>query len=58
MLSPGSFGHGGAWGTQAWVDPVKGLAYVLMIQRSNLPNSDGSDIRQAFQESAAKALAK
>lgn len=58
MLSPGTFGHGGAWGTQAWVDPVKGVAYVLMIQRSNLPNSDASDIRRAFQEAAAQALAK
>ena len=24
MLSPGTYGHGGAWGTQAWIDPVKG----------------------------------
>jgi len=58
MLSPGSYGHGGAWGTQAWVDPVKGVAYVLMVQRSNFPNSDASDVRGAFQEAAAKALAK
>ena len=28
-LSPGSFGHGGAYGTQAWIDPEKGVAYVL-----------------------------
>jgi len=58
MLSPGSYGHGGAWGTQAWIDPVKGVAYILMIQRSGLPNSDGSDVRLAFQQAAAKALAK
>jgi len=57
-LSPGSFGHGGAWGTQAWVDPVKGVAYVLMVQRSNFPNSDASVVRQAFQDAAAKALGK
>ena len=57
-LSPGSFGHGGAWGTQAWVDPVKGVAYVLMIQRSNLPNSDASEVRRTFQEAAVHALAK
>ena len=56
MLSPGSFGHGGAWGTQAWIDPVHGVAYVLMIQRSDLPNSDGSDIRRDFQQAAADAL--
>lgn len=58
MLSPGTFGHGGAWGTQAWVDPVQGVAYVLMVQRSNFPNSDASDVRRAFQQAAAKALAK
>lgn len=56
MLSPGTFGHGGAWGTQAWVDPVKGVAYVLMVQRSNFPNSDASEVRCVFQQAAAKAL--
>lgn len=58
MLSPGSFGHGGAWGTQAWVDPVKGVAYVLMVQRADFPNSDASSVRRAFQQAAADALAK
>jgi CubicO group peptidase (beta-lactamase class C family) len=58
VLSPGSYGHGGAWGTQAWIDPVKGVAYVLMVQRSNFPNSDASDVRRAFQEAAANSLAK
>lgn len=58
MLSPGSFGHGGAWGTQAWIDPVKGVAYVLMVQRANFPNSDASEVRQAFQEAASEALAR
>ena len=58
MLSPGTFGHGGAWGTQAWIDPVRGVAYVLMIQRSDIGNSDGSDIRRAFQQAASDALPK
>jgi CubicO group peptidase (beta-lactamase class C family) len=57
MLSPGTYGHGGAWGTQAWIDPVKGVAYVLMVQRSNFPNSDASDVRRDFQQAAASALA-
>ena len=57
MLSPGSYGHGGAWGTQAWIDPVKGVAYLLFVQRSNFPNSDGSDVRLEFQRAAA-ALSK
>lgn len=55
-LSPGTYGHGGAWGTQAWIDPVKGVAQILMVQRSNFPNSDASDVRRAFQEAAARAL--
>jgi CubicO group peptidase (beta-lactamase class C family) len=58
MLSPGTFGHGGAWGTQAWIDPVKRVAYVLMVQRSNFPNSDASPVRRDFQQTAADALAK
>jgi CubicO group peptidase (beta-lactamase class C family) len=58
MLSPGTFGHGGAWGTQAWIDPVRGVAYILMVQRANFPNSDASDVRRAFQQAAVEALAK
>ena len=56
MFSPGTFGHGGAYGTQAWIDPVKKRAYILMIQRADYPNSDGSEVRRGFQESAASAL--
>lgn len=56
VLSPGSYGHGGAWGTQAWIDPTKGLAYILMVQRANFPNSDASEVRVAFQRAAATAL--
>ena len=58
MLSSGTFGHGGAWGTQAWIDPVKGVAYLLMVQRANFPNSDASDVRRAFQQATVDALAK
>jgi CubicO group peptidase (beta-lactamase class C family) len=58
MLSPGTFGHGGGWGTQAWIDPVRGVAYVLMVQRTNFSNSDNSELRRAFQQAAADAIAK
>jgi CubicO group peptidase (beta-lactamase class C family) len=58
MLSPGTFGHGGAYGTQDWLDPEKGVVYLLMIQRADLPNSDDSDIRKSFQSAAAKALSQ
>ncbi|MBC8167834.1 MAG: beta-lactamase family protein [Bryobacteraceae bacterium] len=52
MLSPGTHGHGGAYGTQAWIDPVKGVVLILMVQRSNLGNSDDSLVRLAFQQAA------
>ena len=54
-LSNGTFGHGGAYGTQAWVDPKLRRIYILMIQRTNYPNSDDSPVRLAFQKSAAPA---
>lgn len=52
-LSPGTFGHGGMFGTQAWIDPVMKRAHILLIQRAGLPNSDGSDLRGAFHQAAA-----
>ncbi len=55
-LSPGSFGHGGAYGTQAWIDPVRRQAYILLIQRTDLANSDGSEIRREFQKTAVEAF--
>ena len=56
MLSKGTYGHGGAYGTQGWVDPDKSMIFVLMIQRAKLQNADASPIRQAFQEAAVAAL--
>jgi len=56
VLSPGTFGHGGAHGTQSWADPHRGVIYIMMIQRAGLPNSDGSEMRRVFQETAAAAL--
>jgi CubicO group peptidase (beta-lactamase class C family) len=52
-LSAGTFGHGGAFGTQGWIDPVKGLYTILLIQRIGLPNSDGSAMRKALHDAAA-----
>jgi CubicO group peptidase (beta-lactamase class C family) len=56
-LSPGSFGHGGAFGTQSWADPVRGIIYVLMISRDRLqPTPDDSAMRRAYQQAVAAAL--
>jgi CubicO group peptidase (beta-lactamase class C family) len=49
-LSAGTFGHGGAFGTQGWIDPTKGVFYVLLIQRSGLANGDASEMRKELQK--------
>ena len=56
MLSPGTFGHGGAYATQSWADPKRDLILVLMIQRAGFPNGDNSTVRRAFQEAAVAAI--
>ncbi len=56
ILSPGSFGHGGAFSTQSWADPAKDLIWILMFQRTGKGNPDDSDVRIAFHEAARKAL--
>jgi CubicO group peptidase (beta-lactamase class C family) len=57
-LSPGTFGHGGAFGTQSWADPGRGYIYVLMISRDKLqPTPDDSAMRRAYQQAVAGALA-
>jgi len=58
MLSPGSYGHGGAFGTQGWLDPTQDLFVILLIQRTGLQNSDASPMRQALQEAAVAMLKK
>lgn len=58
MLSPGSFGHGGAFGTQYWIDPTRDLYVILLIARTGLPNSDASTIRSEFQRLAVEAIQK
>jgi CubicO group peptidase (beta-lactamase class C family) len=54
-MKAGTFGHGGAFGTQAWIDPKGGVALVLMVQRANFRNSDDSPVRLAFTEAALGA---
>ena len=49
VLSPNSFGHGGAYSTQSWADPAKGLIWIVMFQRTGKGNPDNSDVRIAFQ---------
>jgi CubicO group peptidase (beta-lactamase class C family) len=56
MLSSGTFGHGGAFGTQGWIDPKKEMIFILMVQRSGFPNGDASDLRRSLQSIAVAAI--
>lgn len=58
MMSAGTYGHGGAFGTQGWIDPHQDLFVILLIQRVGLPNADASDIRRDLQTVAVQALKK
>lgn len=56
MLKPGTFGHGGAFGTQGWIDPQQGLYVILLIQRTGLKNGDASEMRRELQRLAVEAV--
>ena len=56
ILSPNSFGHGGAYSTESWADPTKNLIWIIMFQRTGKGNGDNSDERIAFQQAAAPIL--
>jgi len=54
LLSPGSYGHGGAFGTQGWIDPAKDMIRIMLVQRSD----GGTDeLRSAFMTLAGSAIA-
>ncbi len=58
MMSPGAYGHGGAFGTQGWIDPPKDLFIVLLIQRVGLSNGDSSEMRRELQKLVYEAIKK
>lgn len=54
-LASGSYGHGGAHGTQMWVDPAAGRIDLMMVQRTGVKNGDAAPLREALHNGAAKA---
>jgi CubicO group peptidase (beta-lactamase class C family) len=51
----GTYGHGGAFGTQGWIDPSNALISILMIQRAD----GGTDsLRNVFLNMAEAAVGK
>ena len=52
LVKPGTFGHGGAYGTQAWIDLQSGVATILMINRAGFPNADNTEVHLGFRQAA------
>jgi CubicO group peptidase (beta-lactamase class C family) len=50
-LSAGSFGLGGTFGTQVWIDPKERLVMILMIQSAPANNSLRRDFENAVMQS-------
>jgi CubicO group peptidase (beta-lactamase class C family) len=55
--TPGTFGHGGAFGTGSWADPKTGTIHIFMIQRAGISgNPDNSAMRRAYEAGVAAGL--
>jgi CubicO group peptidase (beta-lactamase class C family) len=54
-LDPGTYGHGGAFGTQAWVLPERNAVAILLIGRGDMGTST-NDIREIFNDAATFRL--
>ncbi|MBS1829454.1 MAG: beta-lactamase family protein [Acidobacteria bacterium] len=52
LMSVGSFGHGGAFGTHGWIDPEKDLVGVFLIQHTG----SSTNAKQVFMGMAAAAI--
>lgn len=51
-LNRGSFGHGGAFGTLAWVDPARNAVMIMLIARTDLSKVEETKIRTTFVDAA------
>lgn len=56
MLSAGSYGHGGAFGTQGWLDPKQDLFVLILVASAGMPGGDGHELRRAVQQIAVDAI--
>ncbi len=55
-FSPGSYGHGGAFGTQGWVDPQRQMITILLIARQGFAPDKSVDLRGELQRLAVAAV--
>jgi CubicO group peptidase (beta-lactamase class C family) len=53
LHSPGTFGHGGAFGTEGWIDPKNDLIRIAMVQVSD---SSGGSVRSVVMQIGEAAV--
>ncbi|MDX2153824.1 MAG: serine hydrolase domain-containing protein [Bryobacteraceae bacterium] len=53
LLSPGTFHHGGAFGTHGWIDPRKDLVGVFLVQQAD---GRADEVKKAFMAMAVAAI--
>jgi CubicO group peptidase (beta-lactamase class C family) len=56
MLSKGTYGHGGAFATQGWIDPQQDLFVIILVQRNGMPGGDGNELRRTVQQITVDAI--
>lgn len=56
--SVGSFGHRGARRTAMWVDPAKGLAMVILVERFDMPGAEQKEMYGSFAKAAISAYGR
>ena len=54
LINPGTFGHGGAFGTSGAVDPKNGLVTVFLPQMVGGPTKRAQDIFTQLAEAAVR----
>ena len=58
VVSPGAFGHGGAWSTDLWIDPQRKLVMIILMQQAGyLPGKDRGLIIKPYRDRVYKVYA-
>jgi CubicO group peptidase (beta-lactamase class C family) len=52
LHSPGTFGHGGAFGTEGWMDPAHDLVRISLVQLSDGSGSTARSVVMQIGEAA------
>ncbi len=57
-ISAGSYGHRGARRTVMWIDPMHGLALVIMVQRMDMTGEQQKELYETFMKAAVEKYGK